>query len=100
MDLKIKRYNRDSQSYPDMNGWTGRDINNCARKAQLLNISLVEAGKFIVPLMKSHREDMDALRASAHGRFLSASHEGVYEYHKEQHEPTVIKAVEGRKMRT
>jgi len=100
MDLKVKRYKRDQQTFPDMTGWTGRDINNCARKAQLLNVSLIDAGKFIVPLMKSHREDMDALRASAHGRFLSASHEGVYEYTQEKAEPTIIKAVEGRKMRT
>lgn len=99
MNLKVKRYKREQQIMPDMTGWTGRDINNCARKAQLLNVSLVDAGKFIVPLMKSHKEEMDALRASAHGRFLSASHEGVYEYHN-QPEPTVIKAVEGRKMRT
>jgi hypothetical protein len=102
MQLKIKKYGLDaSQELPDMTGWTGRDIENCARKAQLLSISLVEAGSYVVPLMTSHKEQMDALRQSANGRFLSASHPGVYSYSPPPpvtHAPSV-KITEGRKMR-
>jgi hypothetical protein len=101
MKLKIEKYKLDAnQSLPDMNGWTGRDIENCARKADLLGCSLLEAGSYVVPLMKSHAEQMDELRQSAHGRFLSASHPGVFEYSKPPviHAPSV-KTVEGRKMR-
>jgi SpoVK/Ycf46/Vps4 family AAA+-type ATPase len=100
MKLKITKYGLDTQELPDMTGWTGRDIENCARKAQLLNVNLVEAGQYVVPLMTSHKEQMDALRQSAHGRFLSASHPGVYQYTKpaEVHTPSV-KITEGRKMR-
>lgn len=102
MKLKIAKYELEAnQPLPDMTGWTGRDIENCARKAQLLNVSLVDAGKFVVPLMKSHGEEMDVLRKSAHGRFLSASHPGVYEYTAPS-ESIVVKTptvVNGRKLR-
>ena len=84
MKLKIARYGLDSkQEMPSeemMSGWTGSDVENCAAKADLLGISLMEAAKQIIPLMKSHHEDMDALRRSAHDRFLSASHDGLYQY--------------------
>ncbi len=81
MKLKIAAYNLSAdQPLPDMDGWTGRDINNCACKAQFLGCSLVDSAKFILPLMKSHHEDMDRLRQNAHDRFLSAAHEGTYQY--------------------
>lgn len=99
MDLKIKKYGLDpNQPMPDMGNFTGRDIENCARKADLLGLSLVEAATYTVPLMTSHAEEMEALRQSAHGRFLSASKPGVYEYTKPAvvvHTPTI----NGRKIR-
>ena len=100
MKLKITKYNLADQPLPDMTNWTGRDIENCARKADLLDVSLVEAGEYVVPLLTSHREQMDALRQSASGRFLSASKQGVYQYTSlpEKHSP-VVKMTEGRKMR-
>lgn len=101
MKLKMARYKRPEQELPAMEGWTGRDIENCARRSQLLGVPLVEAGKLIVPLMKSHAEQMEELRQSAHDRFLSASHVGVYQYTKPPeiktfHGPTVVN---GRKLR-
>lgn len=89
MKLKISAYGLDpAQQFPDMTNWTGRDVDNCARKADTLGISLVEASDYIVPLLTSHKEQMDTLRQSANGRFLSASKPGVYEYH-----PAVVKPV-------
>jgi hypothetical protein len=83
-----------------MDDWTGRDINNCACKAQFLNCSLVEAAKFVLPLMRSNFEDMERLRQGAHGRFLSAAHEGVYEYTKPSPKTAVHAPVTtGRKIR-
>lgn len=99
MNLKIKKYKLNDQPLPDMSGWTGRDAENCARKAQLLGISLVEAGRFVVPLMKSHAEEMRALRQSAHGRFLSASHEGVYEFEPIEEGRPEPALLNGRRMR-
>ena len=51
--------------------------------------TLVEAAKCVIPLMKSHHEDMDALRRSAHDRFLSASHDGLYQYSEPPTKTTV-----------
>ena len=100
MKLKMAAYKLPAQPMPAMEGWTGRDIDNCARKADTLGITLVEAAKYIVPLMRSHAEEMDNLRQSAHDRFLSSSNEGVYQYSKPtiNHTPSV-KVSEGRKMR-
>lgn len=101
LKLKIAAYGLDaSQEFPDMTNWTGRDIDNCARKADTLDVSLVEASEYIVPLLTSHKEQMDALRQSANGRYLSASKPGVYEYKPAAMRPTV-KLVDpsARKMR-
>lgn len=101
MKLKIARYGLDaSQPLPNMGGWTGRDIEYCAMKADALGCSLVEAGNLVVPLLTSHKEQMDSLRTYASGRFLSASKTGVYQYteRKTVYEPTT-KIVEGRKFR-
>jgi hypothetical protein len=100
MDLKVEANKLDAQPYPDMTGWTGRDIKNCAGKARKMRVTLEDAGQYIIPLMTSHREEMDNLRSSASGRFLSASAPGVYAYTPPatNHTPTV-RITEGRKMR-
>jgi hypothetical protein len=90
LKLKIAAYGLDpNQEIPDMTNWTGRDVDNCARKADTLGVSLVEASGYIVPLLTSHKEQMDALRQSAHERYLSASKPGVYQYTKPASKPTV-----------
>lgn len=101
MKLKIAAHGLDAnQPLPDMTGWTGRDIENCALKAKKLDMTLVEAGEYVVPLMTSHKEAMDNLRHSASDRFLSASKPGVYKYTEPQVKHTsTVKITEGRKMR-
>ena len=104
MRLKMKMYNLDeNQPLPDMEAWTGRDIDNCAAKADLMQCTLVEASKYILPLMKSHHKDMEALRMSAHDRFLSASQEGIYQYTAKEAPKTVVHTAtvtaNGRKIR-
>jgi hypothetical protein len=101
MKLKMAAYGLDaSQPLPDMTNWTGRDIENCARKADLLGCSLVEAGSYIVPLLTSHSEQMEALRLSVSGRYLSASKAGVYQYAPSPVKPEVKTATsDGRKFR-
>ncbi len=101
MKLKIAAHGLEpNQELPDMTGWTGRDIENCAIRALKLGMTLVEAGEYVVPLMTSHKEQMDALRHSASDRFLSASKSGVYKYTEPavKHASTV-KITEGRKIR-
>jgi hypothetical protein len=101
MKLKIAAHGLDAnQPLPDMTGWTGRDIENCALKAKKLGMTLVEAGEYVVPLMTSHKEAMESLRHAASDRFLSASKPGVYKYTEPavKHVPTA-RIVEGRKVR-
>lgn len=100
MKLKIAAHGLDAnQEIPDMTGWTGRDIENCALKAKKLGCSLMEAGQYVVPLMTSHREQMDNLRHAASDRFLSASKPGVYQYTEPKTHTPTVKITEGRKMR-
>ena len=101
MKLKMASYGLEpNQPLPDMSNWVGRDIENCARKASLLGCSLVDAGQYIVPLLTSHAEQMEALRMSASGRFLSASGLGVYQYTSSPTKHEVKATVsDGRKFR-
>jgi hypothetical protein len=101
LDLKIKKYHltpAQIASVPSMEGWTGREIDSMCDKADMLDLTLVEAGQYVVPLMKSHAKDMEELQQSAHNRFLSASTPGLYQYvaPKVIHKPTVTT---GRVMR-
>lgn len=101
MKLKIAAYKLNpDQEYPAMPGWTGRDIDNCAGKAQLYGCDLLTASKTIIPLMRSHTAEIENIRVAAADRYLSASHEGIYQYSAPtvKHESTV-KVTEGRKFR-
>jgi hypothetical protein len=104
LDLKIKQFKLDpKQEKPVMTNWTGRDIENCAMKADLLGVSLVEAAGYIVPLSTSHKEQLEELRTGASGRFLSASQPGIYHHTplaEVKHAPKVtITEAGNRKMR-
>ena len=101
MKLKIARYGLNpNQPMPDTEAWSGRDIENCARRAQLLGQPLAEVGKRIIPLMRSNYEEMDALRQSAHDRFLSAAHDGIFQYTKPSEKTLITPIVNaGRKIR-
>jgi ATPase family associated with various cellular activities (AAA) len=102
LDLKIKAYSLTPdqvKEIPDMAGWTGREIDSMCMRADMMGVSLARAAQYVVPLTKSHAEDINALRASASHRFLSASSEGLYEYTAPEttvHTPTVSV---GRKIR-
>lgn len=98
MALKIKSYGLEAnQEIPPMVNWTERDINNCCLRAKKFGMSLVKAAKYIVPLMTSHSSEMEKMRHEASGRFLSAAHEGLYQYSK----PAVATVpADGRKFRS
>ncbi len=76
---------------PSDEGWTGAEIRNCCRLAYRLRWSLPEAATKIVPVSLSARDQIEKLRQEASGRYLSASHPGVYQYEKNA-------AVSGRKL--
>jgi hypothetical protein len=68
----------DSAAYPDDSNWTGAEIRNCCRIAAQLDVPLIEAASFVVPLAKAEPKALEELRANATGRFLSASSPGTY----------------------
>lgn len=63
---------------PRDEGWTGAEIRQCCMLAYRLGITLTEAATYIVPVAKAAAEQIEELRRSAEGRFLSASHPGLY----------------------
>lgn len=80
LDLKLKLYGLDpTQPRPKMEYWTGRDIDNCCGRAQLLGISVAEAALDIIPLHQSHNAMIENIREQATNKYLSASKPGVYQ---------------------
>lgn len=63
---------------PNDEGWTGAEIAQCCDIATRLGVGLDEAAGFVVPVSRSAADQLRRLRAGANGRFLSASHPGVY----------------------
>lgn len=63
---------------PNDEGWTGAEIRQCAILSHRLNLTLIEAAAYIVPVSRSNADDLEALRRQADGRFLSASYPGTY----------------------
>lgn len=66
---------------PD-DGWTGAEIKQCCDIAYRLGCSLRDAAEFVVPVSRSAADAIKRLRDQADGRFLSASHPGVYRTNK------------------
>lgn len=78
-EVYLRKYNL-SGKLPDDMSWTGAEIKQCCDVASRLGVSLVEASEFVVPVARSASEQIEGLRKSATGRFLSASYKGVYTY--------------------
>lgn len=68
----------EDKTRPSCAQWTGADIAQCVQLAYNLDISLVTASKYIVPVAISAQQDIERLRSEAAGRYLSASYYGVY----------------------
>ncbi len=57
---------------PDDTDWTGAEIDDCCEKAYLLDKSLLDAAKHVVPVFKRDKEGQAALEEWARGATLSA----------------------------
>ncbi|EGF24942.1 AAA family ATPase [Rhodopirellula baltica] len=66
------------ESTPDDDQWTGAEIKSCCRLAALLDVSLIEASKNVVPVAKTSSESIGRLRQWANGRCLSSDHSGLF----------------------
>ena len=68
-----------SQPRPNDDGWTGAEIRNCVEEAWDTGATLVEASRFIMPVTQGRAEEINDMRARAHGKYLSASEPGFYD---------------------
>jgi SpoVK/Ycf46/Vps4 family AAA+-type ATPase len=67
---------------PQDDNWTGAEVKECCRKAYRLRMSLEESAAYIVPVARSASDQIESLRQQSSGKYISASHLGVYEYNK------------------
>ena len=63
---------------PEDRDWTGAEIQSCCRLAALLDLSLKDAAKNVVPVAVTAAESVAKLRTWASGRCLDASRPGIY----------------------
>ena len=69
----------DHQPQPDDTHWTGAEIRACCRLSNLLNITLADAARNVVPVAVTAAESIERLRNWAGGRCLSAHEPGHYQ---------------------
>ena len=69
----------DHQPQPDDTHWTGAEIRACCRLSNLLNITLADAARNVVPVAVTAAESIERLRNWASGRCLSAHEPGHYQ---------------------
>lgn len=73
----LRHYGLSGPLPPDPD-WTGAEVQTCCDIAHRLRCTLVEAAAFVVPVSRSAPDQVDRLRSSADGKYLSASTPGVY----------------------
>jgi len=68
-----------NQKTPVDDQWTGAEIKACCRLAALLETTLLDASRYIVPGAVTAAESVEKLRNWANGRCLSANQPGLYQ---------------------
>lgn len=80
-DYYRKKYSLEGDtSIVDDLGWSGSEIKACAYSAWQFRKPLAEAAKRIVPISKSSKDLIEAMRKSASGKYLSANKPGLYQF--------------------
>jgi hypothetical protein len=67
-----------SQARPDDTDWTGAEIKSCCRLAALLDVTLTQAARHVVPVAITAAEAVERLRTWASSRCLNAAASGIY----------------------
>ena len=77
--MYLGKYGLDGgQARPGDRDWTPAEIKSCCRLAALLDLSVDEAARNIVPVAVTAGESVERLRNWASGRCLSADRPGLY----------------------
>jgi SpoVK/Ycf46/Vps4 family AAA+-type ATPase len=80
----LRKYDLDpKQPRPNDEGWVGREIEAVCYKAWMLNMTLQQAGAYMVIGSVANSARVQALRQSATGNYLSATYEGLYRVGRE-----------------
>jgi SpoVK/Ycf46/Vps4 family AAA+-type ATPase len=88
LGIHATRYQIDvTQSRPDMENWTGAEIESCCRLAALLDEPLTEAAIDVVPVAVTAADRVEGLRQWASGRVLDADRKGIYHRTRQAKEP-------------
>ncbi|KLU02257.1 hypothetical protein RISK_005323 [Rhodopirellula islandica] len=83
----------DDETIPVDDQWTGAEIKSCCRLAALLDVSLMEAAKNVVPVATTSSDSVERLRQWANGRCLSSDHSGLFQ-------TATNHSAQGRRVRT
>lgn len=93
-----------SQPNPSDEGWVGREITECCKKAHRLKTTLAQAASYVVPVTKSSADLIHNLRVKSSNKYLHASKPGLYVYSESGNPssaPTMVaEAPRGRVLRT
>lgn len=76
--IYIGKYGLPDKATPADEGWTGAEIRQCCDLAFNLEIPLIEAAGYVVPVAQSAFEKIERLRNEASGRYISAGKPGLY----------------------
>ena len=77
--MSLARYALDpGERRPQDREWTGAEIKSCCRLAALLEVSLLDAARNVVPVATTAGETVEKLRCWASGRCLDADRPGLY----------------------
>ena len=79
-DIYLRKFGIEPQPLPNDEGWTGAEIRQCADLSWRLRRPLVDCAAFIVPVSVSASATIEKLCRDASGKFISASHPGLYQY--------------------
>lgn len=92
-DIYIGIYRLDpAQDKPLDADWTGADIQSCCQKANMLGISLAEASRYVVPIAKRSKAEIESLREWCDGTTTSAEYPDTYRRNPAQSIPATGKA--------
>lgn len=76
--LYMRKFEILNQEIPECKRWTGSDVRQCCELAWSLQIPLVEAKNYVIPVSVSAKKEIEAVRLGAVGKYLSASYPGKY----------------------
>lgn len=82
-DIYIKRFkiaDKGPNTFPNDDGWTGAEIENCVTIAWRLKCTLKDAASYVVPVSVSAKDQIDKLCREAHKRYINADKSGLYEF--------------------